>query len=50
MNKCVKILIFFLILPTNLTPSEIYEHAEKLQNYYHNDLASTFANMNVSPF
>jgi len=41
MIKCVNILIFFFII-TNLTPSEIYKHAEKLQKYYHNDFASIF--------
>jgi len=35
---------FFLVLGTNLTPSEVYKNAKKLQKYYHNKLASTFAN------
>lgn len=38
-----QMLIFFFNI-NNLTPSEIYENAENLQKYYHNDLASTFAN------
>jgi len=30
---------------TNFTPSKVYENAENLQKFYHNnDLASTFAN------
>lgn len=34
----------FLFNITNLTPSEVYENAENLQKYYHNDLDSTFVN------
>lgn len=35
---------FFIFNITNLTSSEIHKNSEKLQKYYLNDLAFTFAN------